>query len=76
LAAAGEVTLRRGERSETRSIEELAPEEAAAVLKRYVERERIIRRWFDAKPGAPFEAFVADAPRHPVFRLGRARTLT
>lgn len=74
--AAGEVTLQRGKRSETRPIEELAPEEAAPVLKRYVERERIVRPWFDANAAAPLEAFVAEAAHHPVFRLGQAGTLT
>jgi deazaflavin-dependent oxidoreductase (nitroreductase family) len=68
--AAGEVTLRRGKHSELRRIEELEPEQAAPVLKRYVERERVVRPWFDSKPDAPIEAFAAEAPRHPVFRLG------
>jgi deazaflavin-dependent oxidoreductase (nitroreductase family) len=67
--AAGEVTLRRGKHSELRRIEELESEQAAPVLKRYVEHERVVRPWFDAKPDAPVEAFVAEAPRHPVFRL-------
>jgi deazaflavin-dependent oxidoreductase (nitroreductase family) len=70
--AAGEVTLQRGKRKEVRPIEELGPEQAAPVLKRYVEHERIVRPWFDAKPDAPAEAFVAEAPSHPVFRLGAA----
>jgi deazaflavin-dependent oxidoreductase (nitroreductase family) len=68
--AAGEVTLQRGKRSETLPIAELDPEQAAPVLKRYVEHERIVRPWFDAGPDAPVEAFVAEAPSHPVFRLG------
>ena len=68
--AAGEVTLQRGKRTDTVPIEELGPEAAAPVLKRYVEHERIVRPWFDAKPDAPAKAFVAEAPRHPVFRLG------
>jgi deazaflavin-dependent oxidoreductase (nitroreductase family) len=68
--AAGEVTLQRGKRSETLPIGELAPEQAAPILKRYVEHERIVRPWFDAGPDAPVEAFVAEAPRHPVFQLG------
>jgi hypothetical protein len=29
----------------------------------------VVRRIFDVKRGSPIEAFVAEAPRHPVFRL-------
>jgi hypothetical protein len=39
-------------------------------LKRYVQQERIVRRWFDAPHDGPAEAFAAEADRHPVFRLG------
>jgi deazaflavin-dependent oxidoreductase (nitroreductase family) len=68
--AAGEVTLQRGKRSETLPISELQPQEAAPVLQRYVSEQRVVRPWFDAKRGDPVEAFAADAPDHPVFRLG------
>ena len=70
--AAGEVTLQRGRRKDRVRIEELDPHRAGPVLKRYVEHERIVRPWFDAHPGDTVDAFVAEAPRHPVFRLGRA----
>jgi deazaflavin-dependent oxidoreductase (nitroreductase family) len=68
--AAGSVTVRRGKRSETVAITELGPPESAPVLKRYVQRERIVRPWFDAPHDGPAEAFAAEAERHPVFRLG------
>jgi deazaflavin-dependent oxidoreductase (nitroreductase family) len=68
--AAGSVTVRRGKRSETVAITELGPAESAPVLKRYVQRERIVRPWFDAPHDGPAEAFAAEAERHPVFRLG------
>lgn len=67
--AAGEVTLRRGGTTETLRITELSPEESAPILKRYVNREKITQPYFDVAPDAPLEAFVAEAPRHPVFLL-------
>jgi deazaflavin-dependent oxidoreductase (nitroreductase family) len=68
--AAGSVTLRRGRREETLPIAELDAAASAPVLKAYVKKERIVRPWFDAGPDASVEAFAAEAPRHPVFRLG------
>ena len=67
---AGEVRLTRGRRSELVRLEELGPEEAAPILKEYVARVPITRPYFDAQPDAPLAAFVAEAPRHPVFRVG------
>jgi deazaflavin-dependent oxidoreductase (nitroreductase family) len=72
--AAGQVTLSRGRRSETLSIRELPAAEAAPVLKRYITRVPITRPYFDAKPDSPLAAFIAEAPRHPVFRLGSGLT--
>ncbi|HEV8438963.1 MAG TPA: nitroreductase family deazaflavin-dependent oxidoreductase [Methylomirabilota bacterium] len=72
--AAGEVTLGRGRRSETVKILELGPPESAPVLKRYVTRVPITRPFFDATVDSDLDAFVAEAPRHPVFRIvGGAR---
>jgi deazaflavin-dependent oxidoreductase (nitroreductase family) len=68
--AAGTVTVRRGRRSQTLPITELGAAQSAPVLKRYVQRERIVRRWFDARHDGPVDAFAAEADRHPVFRLG------
>jgi deazaflavin-dependent oxidoreductase (nitroreductase family) len=68
--AAGEVTLRRGRRTETLPISELGPQESGPVLKRYAQEQRITRPWFDAQHDGPAEAFAAEAARHPVFRLG------
>jgi hypothetical protein len=67
--AEGQVTLSRGRRSETGAIVKLGPEESAPVLKQYVTEVSITRPFFDAKPDAPLEAFVAEAQRHPVFRI-------
>ena len=67
--AAGQITLSRGKRSETVPIRELSPAEAAPVLQRYITRVPITRPYFDAKPDSPLAAFIAEAPRHPVFAL-------
>jgi deazaflavin-dependent oxidoreductase (nitroreductase family) len=70
--ATGQVTLSRGRRSETVAIVELGPAEAAPVLKQYATEVPITRPFFDARPDSPLEAFVAEAPRHPVFRIRSA----
>ena len=45
--------------------------DAAPILQTYVRKVRIVRPYFDAAPDDPLEAFVAEASRHPVFRLQR-----
>ena len=68
--AAGQVTLSRDRHSESLAIRELGPAEAAPVLQRYITRVPITRPYFDVKPDSPLAAFIAEAPRHPVFQLG------
>ena len=68
---ARQVRLSRGGRSETVDIIELNPEESAAVLKKYLTQVRIVQPYFDVRPESPMEAFIAEAPRHPVFRIQR-----
>ena len=48
---------------------ELRAAEAGPILRRYVDQVRITAPFFDAKRNDPVEAFVAEADRHPVFRL-------
>jgi deazaflavin-dependent oxidoreductase (nitroreductase family) len=67
--AAGSVQLRRGGSRETVSVVELAAEESSLVLRKYVRRVRVVRPFFDAGPDSPVSAFLAEAGRHPVFRL-------
>ena len=67
--AAGEVTLARGSKTEVFGIEEVGPETAATVLKTYIQQQSIVRPYFDCEPDSPLENFVAEAPKHPVFRL-------
>jgi deazaflavin-dependent oxidoreductase (nitroreductase family) len=69
VRAAGEVTLRRGARSETYRATEVAPTEAVPVLRQYMKDIRIARPYFDATPDSTDEQIAADAPNHPVFRL-------
>ena len=62
--------LRRGRHSEAVAIrEELDPVQSAPVLKRYITEEPITRKFFDVTPHSPLEDFIAEAPRHPVFRI-------
>jgi deazaflavin-dependent oxidoreductase (nitroreductase family) len=67
--AEGEVEISRSRRSETMSIEEVTPQEAAPVLKQYVKSVPVVRPFFDVTPESPLDEFVIEAPRHPVFRL-------
>lgn len=72
--AAGWVELRRGRQRARYELEELAPAEAAPVLRRYHEQNRVTRSFFDVSPASADEEWVAEAPCHPVFRL-RAATV-
>ena len=72
LRAAGRATLARGQRVEAVTARPLGPEESAPVLRRYIKDVPITRPYFDVRPDSPLEAFLAEAPRHPVFLLGSA----
>jgi deazaflavin-dependent oxidoreductase (nitroreductase family) len=69
--AAGQVTLRRGQNVETLRVAEAGPAEAAPVLRQYLidNPTKHVRPYFDVTPESPLEAIVAEAPRHPVFKL-------
>lgn len=67
--AAGVVELRRGSRNERLAVEELPPEEAVPVLRRYYELGRATRRFFGVGLDSSTEEWLAEAPSHPVFRL-------
>jgi deazaflavin-dependent oxidoreductase (nitroreductase family) len=67
--AAGRVEISRAGRSQAMRIEEVAPQQAAPVLKHYLKSVPVVRPFFDVKPDSPIEEFVTEAPRHPVFRL-------
>jgi deazaflavin-dependent oxidoreductase (nitroreductase family) len=70
--AAGWVELRRGRRRERLRVEELGPEDAAPVLREYYRLFRVARPFFSVSLHSAPEAWLAEAPRHPVFRLLRS----
>ena len=67
--AAGWVDLRRGRRLERMTVEELQPDAAVPVLRRYYQLGRVTRPFFDADLDASDREWRSEAPRHPVFRL-------
>lgn len=67
--AAGEVMLTQGGKTETLDIQEVGAHEGAPILKTYLQRERIVRPYFDVTPDSSLEAIAAEAAKHPVFRL-------
>jgi deazaflavin-dependent oxidoreductase (nitroreductase family) len=67
--AAGEVELTRALRTTRHAVEEVGPDEAAPVLREYLRTTPIVKRFFDVTRDSPLEAFAAEAPRHPVFRV-------
>lgn len=69
VRASPQVTLRRGRSRDNFRAEEVDPERAGPVLKVYLRRVPITAPYFDAKRDDPVETFVAEADRHPVFRL-------
>jgi deazaflavin-dependent oxidoreductase (nitroreductase family) len=66
------VTLTRGKRTEKVDLVEIEPVESAPILKKYLALEPITNSYFDIGADSDEAAFVAEAPRHPVFRLRSA----
>jgi deazaflavin-dependent oxidoreductase (nitroreductase family) len=69
--ATGEVELRRGRRRERLRVEEVDAAEAVPVLRRYYKLGRVTRPFFGVTLQSSHEDWLAEAPRHPVFRLLR-----
>jgi deazaflavin-dependent oxidoreductase (nitroreductase family) len=69
VRAAGEVTLTRGGASRRFAAETATREEAIGPLRTYIEKIRVTRPYFDARPDSPDDAIAAELERHPVFRL-------
>lgn len=72
--SAGWVELRRGRRRERLAVAELPPGEAVPVLQAYYRRGLVTRPFFDVDLRSPLEDWLAEAPRHPVFRVSRPRS--
>jgi hypothetical protein len=51
------------------AVEELPAEEAVPVLREYYRRGRVTRPFFGVSFTSPDAEWLAEAPRHPVFRL-------
>jgi deazaflavin-dependent oxidoreductase (nitroreductase family) len=69
VRASPRVVLRWGRGAESFYAEPVNAAQAGPVLKVYVRRVPVTAPYFDAKRADPVEAFVAEAQRHPVFRL-------
>ncbi len=67
--AAGEVSLRRGGRTERYRVAEAGPVDAVPVIRRYMSQVRATRSYFDAAPDSSDAAIDAELPPHAVFRL-------
>ena len=67
--ASGKVTLTRNGKSETVVIRECSAEQAALVLRKYVINVAITRPYFDVGVDSSEEAYIAEAPKHPVFEI-------
>ena len=69
VRASSRVVLRWGKRADSFRAESVNAARAGSVLKVYVRRVPITAPYFDARRSDPVETFVAEADRHPVFRL-------
>ena len=67
--AAGWVELQRGRRRERLAVEEVEAEQAVPVLREYYRRFRVTRPFFDVTLESSHEEWLAEARRHPAFRL-------
>ena len=67
--AAGWVELRRGRRRERLDVEEVDAEQAVPVLREYYRRFRVTRPFFEVTLESSAEDWLAEAHRHPAFRL-------
>ncbi len=67
--AAGRVTVSKGRRSEDVAVTEVPAAEAAPILREYLRKVPIVRPYFDVGADASDAEFLAEASRHPVFRI-------
>lgn len=69
VRASPQVTLSRGGQSRTYGAEEVGPEEAVPVLRKYMAEVPVTRAYFDATPDSSNDEIAAELPSHPVFGL-------
>jgi hypothetical protein len=67
---AGQAELLRGRTAERIQLREATAGEAVPVLRSYLRQLKfVVGPYFDVTPSSPDAAFMAEAPRHPVFLL-------
>ena len=67
---AGQAELLRGSTAERIQFREATAEEAVPVLRSYLRQLKlVVGPYFDVTQSSPDAAFMAEAPRHPVFLL-------
>ena len=72
--ASGEIWLKKGRRREHFYVKEIGDEHKPLLLKAYLEQfHTTVQRYFPVPAGSDAAAFVAIAPRYPVFKLERAQ---
>jgi deazaflavin-dependent oxidoreductase (nitroreductase family) len=70
LRTAGGGVLSRGGLSQPFKADQVDSDEAAPVLRHYLETVPIVRPYFDVTRKSSLDDIAAEAPRHPVFRIG------
>jgi deazaflavin-dependent oxidoreductase (nitroreductase family) len=71
--ATGQISLTRRRDTRDYTIREIPPQRAGPILKRYIRIAPATRPHFQANKNSPVKDFVAEADRHPVFKLMLAR---
>jgi deazaflavin-dependent oxidoreductase (nitroreductase family) len=72
----GMVNLTRRKQSEDLRIRDISPEEAAPVLKKYLDENPITKPYFDAEEDSSLDEFVEEARSRPVFELIKIQSRT
>jgi deazaflavin-dependent oxidoreductase (nitroreductase family) len=67
--ASGRVMLERNGKSETVAVRECSAQQAAPILRKYVVDVAVTRPYFDVGVDSSEEAYIEEAPKHPVFEL-------
>jgi deazaflavin-dependent oxidoreductase (nitroreductase family) len=67
--AAGRGELRRGRRVDHVELVEVHADQRAAILRLFAQRVRGGQSFLTVAADAPYDAFVAAAPQHPIFRV-------
>ena len=67
--ASGIVTISRQKWKQDFTIHQLSPEQAAPLLKEYLQKFPITKPYFDAKEDSPISEFIKEAQTKPVFEL-------